>query len=500
MFAPLNGAPLNGSASGLWVSADVSVLAESTAENRIYSAAGATATTTAQSTGNSVRLSLFEGGKLARSTIGIEATRFASFEGAFTANASTEITLARTAWVEAALVSGNALTTGSTTRLAKVLGAVIGNATGALDNNALSVYRLVKSKNVTSQARTWLAESNLDVLRVKQSYVAADAIGRSRSRALVNTALGRSKLVLDAESNVDPLGVSTVRSAVGISTGTLEATSVAARIRIIEAGMISVAEIRNEPTITTVSGRYSYNSGVLSGRAAENVSNQIHRRPGYSVTRGESVASLVKTFLQKGVQGTSTGNAIIGIGPRSNNWLFGKSSVYASASLVSAWQHYRWREISGSSTAESFTQSENLHYRPTEIGSFLSEADSEGVCLAIRPVENAESVSSISTSTSDNIHTAFGYDLAGAQAVLEIEAYGRRGRLMSGVQESYAESSSDGLKAVWRTGKGDANASVIRFIYRINAGEMAPDERSLLLTGSNREIVLPTSNREYRIQ
>ncbi|MCP1319724.1 hypothetical protein, partial [Halomonas sp. 707B3] len=81
-----------------------------------------------------------------------------------------------------------------------------------------------------------------------------------------------------------------------------------------------------------------------------------------------------------------------------------------------------------------------------------------------------------------------------------IEAFARRGRIMSGSSASESASVANALRIVWTDGvPRNAVSSTTRFIFRINIDSDAPTRRTVQVPYTERRLALAASSREYRV-
>jgi hypothetical protein len=373
----------------------------------------------------------------------MHATRLAAFDGVTTASAEQSIQPVRTAWFDSPALEATAVSTGGAARLARLDAAVTGESQGVLDDLALTVYRGAVVKGTPpALATTWLAESRVEKIRVRQIAAKANAVSRARSRALANTALGFSTLTLGAEVATDPLRVSTIHAFTGATTGSLEALADPLRIRIIEGRMPGEAETRAAPTITTASGRYSYNSGVMrtSSPAIQGVT-KVHRRPPPAAAYAQATAGTSQTFLRRGVRGVVNAAASASITTRGNSWQFAEAKAQASAALDNQADVYRWRVAgpgSSAALAESLSTNSIAAYVSGDTASGFASSDSTP--WAIRPMLASEGATEAVT-TATGVRQA-GVSGAAAGEAVDEKAF-QRTAYLDGLGVSVAEAPID---------------------------------------------------------
>lgn len=344
MTAPLNGVLLNGGAPyATWAWGYSRAEATATAEpvvNSIHRYVGGELFAESVSSAIPDRLAFLNGEEQPYADMAVAATRYAYVSASALVTAEAPIEPVRTAWFEAPTISADAQTSAYSERWRLFFAQ--SEAWAETSDADYRVYRRSFSRLTPAQARTWAAESHIRRTRVNQVYAASTAIARSRLRVLANTALGFGRSETDAATVADNLRVNTYHSARAQSLVGCELHVDTSRIRIIIGGMLSEAVAKAAPTITTATGRYSYNSGVGEA-ASDSVATSKVIRVFYSTTLvAESGTAVDSTFLVRGVKGSSAGEGESYALSGSFTRHIASGKAPSVAATTSAFNRYRW--------------------------------------------------------------------------------------------------------------------------------------------------------------
>lgn len=525
MTAPLNGLLLNGGTPYAtwawgWARAEATATAEP-AVNRVYSDARAVAVAEATSAITTDRLAFLNGEQQPYAESTIEATRYAGVEGSAEALSELPLSATRYAWTSPTAIAAQATSAGVPTHLIAVYadGSALSPAhseayaerwkifaaeqtawaESTLAADAAVRIALMVNRKTPAQARSWMAESRLTRLQVRQQYARGTSVSRAVVRAIPNSAIGRGRLELDATALADELRVNVYHAFKGVAEAGVEAAVNPDRIRIIVGGAVGVADARLAPTIERGGERFSYNSGVASANATVGVSPTVVRRllPVSVVT--ESLVDVSRSYFVRSVRGSAEARAAIAFAERLNAWHWGKGAAIGEATMPVDWVHFRWREAAAVATVEASTTATATHIRDVAFGSAESTAHAAATPVISRYVSGGDRQAQASTTFS---FRAVRYVSASerADAALSIVAYARRGRIMSGSLTARAEEHANALRIVWQQGVDqNAVASTTRLMYRLNIDSLAPVRRTIDLSPSGRLLALPATNREYRV-
>lgn len=137
---------------------------------------------------------------------------------------------------------------------------------------------------------TWLAESRLEKLRVRQQFAEARTIVRARSRALPNTKIGRGSLQIESESRHVAGTLRMYRDARGVTASSATGASVPSRITVISGNPTGIAETRISPTVTRGGTTYRYADGrSIAVSEHQSVGHRITEATGQPTVFSESV-------------------------------------------------------------------------------------------------------------------------------------------------------------------------------------------------------------------
>ncbi|MDH2296016.1 hypothetical protein [Cobetia sp. 1AS1] len=234
-----------------------------------------------------------------------------------------------------------------------------------------------KPTRARTQTISWLDESDVDVLRVRQRYAVGTAVARSSTRAVPNTILGYSQVYVQSESVTDPDKLWLVRGVEGQSTGEVDATTRTSRITVIEGNPIGEAFTHIAPTITRDGVAYSYATGQSEAEAEQwfNALNYTWAPAGLSPAQSDAILT---PYMDRDGRGDLVATAGTTIVTRINPWVFAKGRATVTAQTEAEPIHYR--SIYGESVMEptAETQAEPIHYRSIYADAVLdATADSE---------------------------------------------------------------------------------------------------------------------------
>ncbi|WP_417358596.1 hypothetical protein [Gallaecimonas pentaromativorans] len=234
-----------------------------------------------------------------------------------------------------------------------------------------------KLARARTQTISWLDESDVDVLRVRQRYAMGTAVARSSTRAVPNTILGYSQVYVQSESVTDPDKLWLVRGVEGQCTGEVDATTRTSRITVIEGNPIGEAFTHIAPTITRDGVAYSYATGQSEAEAEQwfNALNYTWAPAGLSPAQSDAVLT---PYMDRDGRGDVVATAGTAIVTRINPWVFAKGRATVTAQTEAEPIHYR--SIYGESVMEptAETQAEPIHYRSIYADAVLdATADSE---------------------------------------------------------------------------------------------------------------------------
>lgn len=501
MTAPINGLLLNGSRlfqTWAWGFIRAEASATSVAVNRVYSYAVGDTEASADSLGTPTRLAFLQGDSQPFAATTLEAFMYASFEGVAYPEVEIDLQALRYTWGRLLPLEMHATSSAYAERW-KIMESTIesGSETALSDDHVVRLRGFI-SRKTPGQARSWMAEAKLKRLRVHQVSARGDAVARSRTRILANTELGYGDSKPISATSIHPFAVYATRSFTGQSVGEMVAWVIPARIRVILGEMPGEAFASAEPTITRGGIRHSFNSGSGKAEATSAAVNTVFRRVLDQETHSFSWAEPAKTFTYHAMSAQGTSQAALEMKLRTNNWHIAKASSEATATLYSIWQHYRWRGVEASSVGEAHSLARGLNYRTVESADVISLAESYAQGLGIRPVMLG-SVGEAALQLTSRVYS-YATSNVDAAAGVEIVAHGRRGRLMTGSFEATAETTANGLRDVWVDASNlEASGAVLKFLYLLNAGDPAPDHRSVFIGEGDREIVLPSPDREYQV-
>ncbi|MES3674439.1 hypothetical protein QC589_00630 [Halomonas elongata] len=189
---------------------------------------------------------------------------------------------------------------------------------------------------------TWLAESRLDRLRVRQRFAEARTVVRARSRALPNSKIGRGSLRLESESRHVPGSLRLYRNHYGVASSSAASSAVPARIRHASSISTGVATTHIAPDLTLGNTTYCYASGrafALSHQVAAGLC--ITEASGQAVSVSESAGRYFQIHAFTGIASASGDVPPVHL-TSINPWVraTGKSEVVAEQSAYTLRERY----------------------------------------------------------------------------------------------------------------------------------------------------------------
>jgi hypothetical protein len=478
------------------------ITAEATAEpvvNRVYADARGQSVAESASTAITDRLAFLNGAEQPYATTELVATRFAAMSGASEAGAALPVTATRFAWMAAAPMVAESVSTGAAERWKITSGESIADSSAVLAGGAVTRFAMQRSRGTPAQARSWVAEALIERLRVRQQFGRGTPVGRATVRAIANSAIGRGELRLYSDVLADNARVNIYHAFTGSTSGTVDSIVYPDRVRIIVGGLLATAEARLEPTITTGGQRLSYNAGVSAPSAQAALQPTVVRRPTLVGAAAETVVVEPSTYYVRGVKGKVQGTGSLELDYRVNPWKYIAGLMTGEATSAIDLTLYRSRSMAGVvDAAASLVTTANVLRDPVTglVGTASAMTTLAGVISRyVDAVADAEGASQSATTV---LRLVAGTD--DAAATLDIEAFARRGRIMSGSLASESASAADALRIVWADGvPRNAVSSTTRFIFRINIDSDAPTRRTVQVPYTDRHLALAGSSREYRV-
>ncbi|WP_075881444.1 hypothetical protein [Vreelandella massiliensis] len=579
MFAPLNGAPLNGGAAGLWVSAtaESSAVAGATAvrvvkptgtleaqaseqfdSTRLAKPATTSLVVASTSSGVGERHAYFGGVAEARADSTVEVYGFAYVQSSPDAYADSTASANRTAWQfgelladatfdlaayrlvwrdggelvaeaeeqgtgvrlagmsaeTAAVDAGLSITA---TRLANMATESVANVaessasaerqvvpTSTLSATAeapdVGALRTARPDVRAARARgiSWIDEGRIERLRVRQIAATGSIIARGRTRGIANEWLGRGVTTSTADITLDRLWF--VRSGRGAIEASAELAVDSNRIQILTGGALGRAVMVASPTITRGGVRYSYFDAVAEAVGEEHADALRITAANASVLETQ-IAGEANSYLRHGMSGYSTAQSSTLGDSYVNPWTFATGLAEVTAQSTGEFIRYRWVGTSGVTDAMAGGSGDATRYRwvgvTGELHPQAAVVDAAYVAVGVSGVAYAWAESAldkrhslngmageaVTTGETTSAFTVFTIHYPTAEAAVE------------------AWTQADGLRTVhvYETPLLFGNASVMRAVPRINPGAPAPATRTVILAANPREILLPASNREYRV-
>lgn len=458
----------------------------------------------------------------ATATFAFDATRYGWSYAESQAEALLSVDALRTAWAipEAMVAEAETSASGWHTYFA--------DATSEAYAEASVEYRWwsnAQLRPIRTASITWLAESRLEVLRVRQRAMSATGIARSSSRALPNTKILLGTLASDAETRNAEGSLRLYHDFRAVAEAGVESVTQLGRITVISGNPNAVAETRVAPTITRGGVRYPYVT-------ARSVAEAVQHCDGLNITgaalepgRTDALTQGVP-YVQHAFWGAAAVLAsAIGLKTRKNRWLFfgGASTAAASASgrainlrwvgMEGAAQavaegrlpgliHYRWTPMEGMGEGEAAAAGENIRYRWVGVEAItsaeaLSSADEPQRIREARPVVEEGYAESVAKGVREVRPDIEATGIAAVDLSVTVYAW----RFVELRMVGTCDSSADGLRNTWAPDADpmEAVAGDVRVSFKINAGSPAPPRRTLVVAPENREYRLPATKREYQI-
>lgn len=482
MFAPLNGAPLNGGAyTGGWATGVAHALADSAGDARLLAYAEGVAEGTSASSGAAFRLVTVSPAPIAASSeSAAAAARLAGAAGQSLAVAQVSGLLLRYAAVEASL-DGLALSSGVALRNTSVAAVdAVGEATTVVSPELVAVR--LRTRPIRGVGQTWVAESLTTVRRIRQRYMSAAAVARSRSRALPNTRIGTSTILATGRTEHDPSSMRVYQSARGIAICEVDGITVPGKITKVNIGKSGVAEVHLSPTITRDGQRFSYFYAITRAEAQQRCAALSITTAPATALQAQAVPTLGVCYQVHKTRGAAQGRAFLPAVPnarvRVNSWRrvtgVGAARAHSSAGI----RRYRWVPAEGALDARA-----SVSLAATRLGVMTAppvEAYAETTCVAWRnkTAESAAIGEAVVSAAADLLRRPF---LAPLLARASSQAQGLRRVILTEIPPAIGET---------------------RFrpvVFKINAGAPAPGSRTIIVPPSDRELVLAAPDREYLV-
>lgn len=462
MSALLDGHLLNGAAypsrhlwAWGWARAEASATAEPVV-NRVYSDARGDALAHAEIDNAGYRRAFLAGTSEAGAEADIVATRYAPVDGVASGEAATTARIVGLVYVSAR-ARADADSNGYGDRAKQFVGTTSAYAEAVADELLTRRHARVDGRKLPGQARTWLAESAVDRLHVKQQYARSTAVGRSYTRAIANSTIGRGRLELDSRITANDLKVNIYHDFRGCTAAVAEGVSKPDRLRIIIGGALGTAEARLAPTIERDGERYSYNSGVAAADATTVDQAYVARRLRSEPMKAEALWGSAETYWVRGMRGVSRALADTRMDADANLWQWGKGTANASASIQVEWQHYRWRVADlAAADGQALTHAENIRSRWGDKQDVAALASSEAVPYAERRVAGGTEAWADCTETANVIRPG-GPEAAEAQADIDAGRYAEA--FMFGASEALAGVEFDVWVNRFRNGASESEAA-----------------------------------------
>lgn len=414
MTAPLNGTLLNGGTPyATWAWGWSRARATATAEpviNRVYSDARGVSEATATSSINTDRLAFLNGEEQPYATTAMAAIRYAYVNAQAVATTDTTITPVRTAWFDGSDLITSAVSSAYAERWKIVAANAYATSQEYLFDASTVIYRRANSKKLPALARSWVAESRIKEIHVRQIYAKSDAVARARSRALANTALGFGDMQLDAVTSLDNLKTNIYHNYRGLAHIESVASVDSSRIRIIEGGMPCTATIYAAPTITTATGRYSYNSGLSEAKTLTQATSKILRKAIPLNVPGISEGVRAETYLVRGIEGAQKAEASLFVDASSFTRVrASKEQTTAAAVTVASFNRYKWTPV-----LVTASEAQAVSYSINSVAAYSNEV--AFLCYALTEANYVVERWQDSVAFSDGKSTAVSTRLAGVDA------------------------------------------------------------------------------------
>ncbi|MGQ0335686.1 hypothetical protein [Halomonas elongata] len=526
MFGPLNGAPLNGGANGLWLyggELSFEPVAETAATPLRITYAAGSLSATAVSTGGSTRLAkgwgtaaaaafadaeghelVFVSGKsattadtlfsswahrpmsgdadaeasaagtgvreawLSPGTVGAEAgstgeanrITLAPESSSDVSQAVVEGSADRTAWMEPSSIDAPATLTGQV-HIARIMGGQsVGEASTSIDYETFwqAVLRPLRTASLS-----WLAESRIEKLRVRQRFSEARMVIRARTRALPNSKIGRGTLRPESDSFQSPGAVRLYRNHSGVASSNAASSAVPARISRLNGTSEGVATSYIAPDLTLGNTTYCYTSGravALSQQKA--VGLCITEAGGQAISVSESSGLYVQIHA-----------------------FTGTASAGGSVPPVYKTRINPWVRVTGQSEATAGQSAYTLRERYITLGALASESQQTAWCY--RQVPTWDSVVGTASIASDmhRLAKARAKEVAISAVSAQANVYGWRRPELRSIAAT-ASSQASASKTVWMDGGSEvATAATVSSAARFVIPDIShhPNVAALVASG-----------------
>lgn len=509
MMVLLNGAPLNGGASGIWAQGQSEAEALSSAQLRRTAYTAATAqvadavqVTSADRTAWTAPVSVIN-----EATVSVVAKRHAYASADVTTEALESGAADRTAWMLPSVAEPEGVAAATAVRERLAFSTITGESLAVDDDLMIVALRITRVRDTRGIALTGIDEGSIDRLLVNQVAATGTVIGRSGSTALANTQLGFSVITGEAGEVDDDLLVNIIRSAHGTSTAECVNVVDPSKVHISNGSVTGYAELYIAPDIIRSNGTVERHAWAIPvGEAVRSSVPGLAIRPSQPVPAvGECDGSQADGWFIRGVEGASEGWAAgydeLGL-VRTNRWVQATGQSNGEAVLAGDGDRLVWVAASGLSYSAADSQSDSTRYRWKWVSpkAAVAEATTTAESRVFRPA-TAVSVGEPET-------TAVPFRLVKAESIQAAEGSVSAGSIvyhwvwMEG--QSDAEGISDRAHAI-RTVKGIPTKPIFGEAYlekvymMINVGEPAPDRRTIVVPETERLIVVAESTREMVI-
>ncbi|MDT8895637.1 hypothetical protein RSO41_13345 [Halomonas sp. I1] len=471
MFAPLNGAPLNGGASGLWLRGTLSAESSSTATPTVARYVSATPESVADTSATPLRITHATGAPEAEAGLTVDATRLAKgwgtaaasahingdgYElvfmagrsataasisltapwalrpvdgsagadaettgsgvrhvyitprtaepvaessgvservtpapGAPPAEAVAEATLSaeRTAWMEPSTASAVSGIECAAYRARPVTAESVADANTSIDYES---WWRASLRALRTASLSWIAESRIERLSVRQRYAEARTVIRTRSSALANTKIGRGTMRPESFSGHVAGTLRLYRDHRGATYSSATGESVASRITVIKSGAIATAETHASPAVTRDGTTYRYADGPA-------VAVSDHRSVGHRITEATG---------QPTAFSESSGE------PYQIHAFEGTTEAEADAWSIDHARVNPWVRATGQSVAESDQSAYTIRQDFVTAKELANSAKSTGWCYREVPTWDSTSATATVVSNAKRLAKAEGDDYA----------------------------------------------------------------------------------------
>lgn len=507
MFAPLNGAPLNGGATdeGSWANgvAAAEAVAEAAAAAHVFmvgeAVAGAEAPASAhneawptleiadaEATSDAEPTHLpavyadavLEAEAEAQLTI----TRLAYLDGEATTEAASDGVLERHAYVNAsdpAEAGSDAVSLNITPADPAPADA---EASASVDDATVEIDIFMVPSTMRARAQTWMSEGLIERIEVNQRWSTGTTIARSRSRALPNTKIGFSLIEGWAESVHDPAAMRRYRDHYGSHAAEADMVSDPGRIRVIEGNPIGEAFTVLAPTIEDGDGnRTSY--FIATAEAEASTQAEPFNFTWINIEPTAASAEVDGDYARiREMQGDMLAEASLQAANdvNVNTWHRAAATDHAAAECQGEAIRYRWRGMEASNEAIAELPAVTNRVERPMVG---EAAQGQASLVGLEPLRTAwqeaadDGVGSVS---------------------IDVTLY--RWRYVEGEAGAEAASEANGLRDAWAALEPlRGEAAGVPVVFKINAGDPASPSRTLVIQPSARLLVVPASDREYLV-